>query len=58
MRLFSYTFGNEYILLAMDYASKWVEVFLYRTSDAKLVVKFLRGNIFARFGIPYAIISD
>ena len=28
------------------------------SNDAKVVVKFLRENIFARFGMPQAIISD
>jgi len=52
------SFGNEYILLAVDSASKWVEAIPSRTNDAKAVVKFLRENIFARFGMPRAIISD
>jgi len=55
---FPSSFGNEYILLAVDYVSKWVEAFPYRTNDAKVVVKFLRKNIFARFSMPRAIISD
>ena len=42
----------------MDYVSKWVEAVPSRTNDAEVVVKFLRENIFARFGIPRAIISD
>ena len=45
-------FGNEYILFVMDYVSKWVEAIPPRTNDAKVVVKFLRDNIFARFGMP------
>ena len=55
---FPSSFGNEYILLAVDYVSKWVEAIPSRTNDAKVVVKFLRENIFARFGMPRAIISD
>jgi len=50
--------GNEYILLTVDYVSKWVEVIPPRTNKAKVVVKFLWENIFARFGMPRAIISD
>ena len=49
---FPSSFGNEYILLAVDYVSKWVEAIPSRTNDAKVVVKFLRENIFARFGMP------
>ena len=37
---------------------KWVEAVPTRTNAAKVVVKFLRENIFARFGMPRAIISD
>ena len=51
-------FGNEYILLAMDYVSKQVEAIPSNTNEAKVVVKFLRKNIFARFGMPLVIISD
>jgi len=31
---------------------------LFLANDAKIVVKFLRENILARFGMPRAIISD
>ena len=55
---FPSSFENEYILLAVDYVSKWVEVIPSRTNEAKVIVKFLRENIFARFGMPCAIISD
>jgi len=39
------SFGNEYILLVVDYVSKWVDIIPTRTSDAKVVVKFFRENI-------------
>jgi len=29
-----------------------------RTNDAKVVVDFVRSNLFCRFGVPKAIISD
>jgi len=58
MGSFSSCFGNEYILLAMDYVSKWVKAIPTRTNDARVVVKFFRENIFTRFGMPRAIISD
>jgi len=57
MEPFSSSFGNEYIVLVVDCAFKWVEVIPSRTNDAKAVVKFLRGNKFARFGMPRAILS-
>ena len=49
---FPSSFGNEYILLVVDYVSRWVEVIPCRTYDAKVAVKFLRENIFAQFSIP------
>ena len=55
---FHVSFGFSYILLACDYVSKWVEAKATRTNDARVVVDFVRSNIFYRFGIPRAIVSD
>ncbi|KAJ0513386.1 putative integrase, catalytic core, ribonuclease H-like superfamily, integrase zinc-binding protein [Helianthus annuus] len=49
--------GSRYILVAIDYVSKWVEAKALATNSARVVVKFLR-ELFARFGTPKAIISD
>ncbi|GKA36024.1 reverse transcriptase domain-containing protein [Tanacetum coccineum] len=49
--------GNKYILVAIDYVSKWVEAQAFLTSDARNVVNFLK-RLFARFRIPKALISD
>ncbi|GJT76063.1 reverse transcriptase domain-containing protein [Tanacetum coccineum] len=49
--------GNKYILVAVDYLSKWVEAKALPTNDARVVYKFLK-SLFARFGAPLAIISD
>ncbi|GKB02497.1 reverse transcriptase domain-containing protein, partial [Tanacetum coccineum] len=49
--------GNKYILVAIDYLSKWVEAKALPTNDARVVCKFLK-SLFARFGTPRAIISD
>ncbi|GKA58561.1 reverse transcriptase domain-containing protein [Tanacetum coccineum] len=54
---FSSSHGNKYILVAVDYLSKWVEAKALPTNDARVVVKFLK-SLFARFGTPRAIISD
>jgi len=50
--------GNQYILVAVDYVSKWVEAVPTRTNDNKVFVKFLKENIISHFGAPRAIISD
>ncbi|XP_073137323.1 uncharacterized protein [Henckelia pumila] len=55
---FPLSFGFTYILVAVDYVSKWIEAIACRTNDHKVVIKFLKENIFSRFGIPRAIISD
>ncbi|KAL6549302.1 hypothetical protein OROHE_008419 [Orobanche hederae] len=47
-----------YILLAVDYVSKWVEAIATPTNDATVVLEFLKKNIFTQFGTPRAIISD
>nr|GEU82124.1 reverse transcriptase domain-containing protein [Tanacetum cinerariifolium] len=54
---FSSLRGNKYILVAVDYLSKWVEAKALPTNDAWVICKFLK-SIFARFGTPRAIISD
>ena len=55
---FPSSFSHLYILLAVDYVSKWVEAIPTRTNDASVVVKFLRNQIFTRFGAPRALITD
>ena len=55
---FPNSFGNLYILVAIFFVSKWVEAIGCRTNNHKVVVKFFRENVFARFGTPRAIISD
>ena len=52
------SFANEYILVAVDYVSKWVEAIASPKADGKTVIKFLKKNIFSRFGTPRVLISD
>ncbi|GJX35835.1 reverse transcriptase domain-containing protein [Tanacetum coccineum] len=54
---FSYSRGNKYILVAVDYLSKWVKAKAHPTNDARVVCKILK-SLFAQFGTPRAIISD
>ena len=55
---FPTSFGYAYILVGVDYVSKWVKVVPCRAADHKAVLKFLKKNIFSRFGVPKTIISD
>nr|GEV89654.1 DNA-directed DNA polymerase [Tanacetum cinerariifolium] len=47
----------EYILVAIDYVSKWAEAQALPTNDARVVITFLK-KLFCRFGMPKALISD
>ena len=55
---FPMSFGYSYILVVVDYVSKQVEVVAWKHNDHRVVLKFLKENIFSRFGVPKAIISD
>ena len=50
--------GFEYILVAVDYVSKWVEAIATQTNDANCVVKFVKYMIFRSYGTPRVIISN
>ena len=52
------SFGNLYILLAVDYVSKWVEAVACPRNETNTVVSFLQKNILSRFGTPRTSISD
>ena len=54
---FPASFGNLYILLTVDYVSKWVEAAACPKNDANTVVGFLQRNILSRFGTPRTVIS-
>ena len=41
MRPFPHYFGNLYILVGVDYVSKWVEAVACKSNDHKVVLKFL-----------------
>ena len=47
-----------YILVAVDYVSKWVKAQATRANDHKVVVKFVKEYIFYRYGTSRALISD
>ena len=55
---FPSSFGNIYILLALDYVSKWVEATACPRNDAITMVGFIQRNILSIFGAPRTIISD
>jgi hypothetical protein len=55
---FSSSYKNLYILVCVDYVTKWVEATACVANDAQTVINFLKKNVFARFGVPRVLISD
>ncbi|KAL1193550.1 putative mitochondrial protein [Cardamine amara subsp. amara] len=55
---FPTSYKNKYILVAVDYVSKWVEAIASPTNDASVVLKLFKSIIFPRFGVPRVVISD
>jgi len=55
---FSKSKNYEYILVAVDYVSKWVEAMPCRAANAKNSKRMFEETIFPRFGIPRMVISD
>ena len=55
---FPSSFGNTYILLAVEYVSKWIEAVATVKDDGQTVIRFLKKQIVSRFGVLRAIITD
>ncbi|GKC77168.1 reverse transcriptase domain-containing protein, partial [Tanacetum coccineum] len=54
---FPKSYKCEYILVVVDYVSKWAEAQALPTNNARVVVTFLK-KLFCRFGMPKALIID
>ena len=50
--------GYAYIILAVDYFTKWAEAVPTFSADGKTAATFVFNHIIARFGVPQAIITD
>jgi hypothetical protein len=50
--------GHEFILVAIDYFTKWVEVASFSVLKAKHVARFIKSNITCRYGVSHEIILD
>ncbi|UYV65014.1 K02A2.6-like [Cordylochernes scorpioides] len=50
--------GNRYILVAMDYFTKWPEAFPLADQEAETVAETLISQFFSRFGVPMQIHTD
>ena len=50
--------GHEYILVAIDYFTKWVEAASYAKLTAAKVAKFIISHIICRYEVPHELISN
>jgi ribonuclease HI len=50
--------GRKFLLVAVDYFTKWAEAEALATITTANVVKFLWTSIICRFGIPHAFVTD
>jgi hypothetical protein len=49
---------KNYILVCIDYVTKWVEAKALFRATEKYVVEFIYEDIFTRFGVPCEIVTD
>ncbi|XP_070014177.1 uncharacterized protein [Nicotiana sylvestris] len=49
---------HRFIMVAIDYFTKWVEAKTLKSVTKKAMVDFVHSNIICRFGIPKAIVTD
>ena len=50
--------GACYIIIAVEYVTKWADVEPVETCSSEVATKFTHENIITRFGCPFTLISD
>jgi hypothetical protein len=50
--------GYSHILVAVDYATKWVEAIPTKSANGETLLKMLKDFIFPRFGVPRYLMTD
>jgi transposase InsO family protein len=50
--------GHIYLLVAVDWFTKWIEAKPITTTDATAAVNFIKGVVFLWFGVPNSIVTD
>jgi len=50
--------GHRFILVVIDYFTKWVEVASYVSVTSKVIAKFIKRELICRYGLPSRIITD
>ncbi|PKI42788.1 hypothetical protein CRG98_036822 [Punica granatum] len=50
--------GHLFILVAIDYFTKWIEAITLASVTAKALARFLKRDVIARYGVPATIVTD
>ncbi|XP_070004570.1 uncharacterized protein [Nicotiana sylvestris] len=50
--------GHRFILVAIDYFTKWIEAAFYNAATKKVVADFVEDRIVCQFGVPESIVTD
>ncbi|XP_057869202.2 uncharacterized protein LOC131076157 [Cryptomeria japonica] len=50
--------GHKWILVAIDYFTKWIEAIPTKNTTRKVVIEFLMDSILTRFGVPIRLVVD
>ena len=50
--------GHRYIIVAIDYFSKWVKAESYATVSSRQMARFIKKNIICRYGLSHHVITD
>jgi hypothetical protein len=50
--------NRKFLLVAIDYFTKWAEAEAFSTITIGIVIKFLWSSVICRFGIPHAFVTD
>ena len=50
--------GHHFIVVAIDYFTKWVEAASFASVTKNVVARFIKQNLICRYGIPERILTD
>lgn len=50
--------SHVYILVCVDYVTKWVEVIACTANDSYIISNFLKNDYFTMHGVPRVLIND
>ena len=50
--------GHRFILVAIEYFTKWVKAASYNNVTKQVVVRFMKNNLICQYGVPSRIITD